>query len=255
MASKLLNDLFDAKSCLTEAELRGYAKGELSGNERFRVENHLLDCPLCADAAEGYHLARSTPELPGFSELKKNWSGSGNGQETRPRVIRMVMRVAAIAVIVLAAYWGFFRQQSSEQLFDNYYTAYQLDIPVNMRSVDAPAALMPTLVEALQEYDSGHYESSLRGFHSALAEAPGNEIAIFYQSLTQLELGDARASAEGLQKVAEGTGIYKDKARWYLGLTWLKLGEKEKARTILSKIASGNGYKYEEARKLLKQME
>ena len=64
MANKLLNDLFDAKSCLTEAEIEGYVKGELSGEMRFRVENHLLDCPLCADAVEGFQLAGGTTNLP-----------------------------------------------------------------------------------------------------------------------------------------------------------------------------------------------
>ncbi|GAB4247728.1 MAG: hypothetical protein Kow0027_09630 [Saprospiraceae bacterium] len=254
MANKLLNDLFDAKSCLTEAEIEGYVKGELSGEMRFRVENHLLDCPLCADAVEGFQLAGGTTNLPEFSELQKKWSGSGKGQEARPRVIRMVMRVAAIAVIVLAAYWGFFRQQSSAQLFETYYSAYQLDIPVNMRSVETPGALTPSLVEALQEYDSGHYETSLTRFQTALSEDPGNEIAIFYQSLAKIEVGDVEGSVEGLQRVAGGTGIYKDKASWYLSLTYLKLDEKEKAKELLQKVADGRGFKSAEASKLLKQL-
>lgn len=256
MANKLLNNLLDAKSCLREAELEGYVKGELSGEERFRVENHLLDCPLCSDAVEGYQLAQTKVSLPELSELQKKWAGSGKSQDSRPRVIRMVlMRAAAIAVIVLAAYWGFFRQQSSGQLFDQYYSTYQLDIPINMRSVDNASAMLPTLVEALQEYDSGYYESSLQASQKALSEDPDNEIALYYQSLAQLELGDVASSVEGLKKVAEGNGIYKDKASWYLGLTYLKLGETEKSKQLLSAIAAGNGFKKEAAKQLLKKLE
>ena len=255
MANKLLNDLFDANQCLSEEELTGYIKGSLSVEERFRVENHLLDCPLCADAVEGFQLASGTTSLPELSELQKKWSGAGKSQVAMPRIVSMVTRMAAVAVIILAAYWGFFRQQSTGQLFESYYTSYQLDIPVNMRSVDAPTAMMPTLVKALQEYDSGHYESSLKGFQSALAEDPGNEIARFYHSLTQLELGDFEGAIEGLKTVAEGSGIYKDKASWYLSLAYLKLGHHGEAKEILTKIVSEKGYQSERAKSLMKQLE
>jgi hypothetical protein len=49
----MINNIFKASACLTEAELKAYISQKLEGEELHRVECHLLDCELCSDAVEG----------------------------------------------------------------------------------------------------------------------------------------------------------------------------------------------------------
>lgn len=255
MQKNLLNDLFDTKPCLTEQEVRKYVQGTLSGKERFQVENHLLSCPLCSEAVEGYRFETTTAKFLEFSELKKKWTGSGIiGRGSRPNVVRWIMRIAALTLVILAAYWGFFRQENTSRLFNRYYTTYQLDIPVKMRGTQTTTELSPMLLKALQDYDSGQYEACLDAFQSVLLEDPTNNIAIFYKSLALLELGQVEAAIPGLKDVVERQGLYKDQAIWYLGLSYLKLGDKRMARSYLQTIVNGNHFKSKEATQLLKQL-
>jgi hypothetical protein len=46
--------LFQEHKCLSEKDIQNYINGQLSTDERHRLENHLLDCPLCDDAVDGY---------------------------------------------------------------------------------------------------------------------------------------------------------------------------------------------------------
>ncbi len=59
-----MKTLLHPKKCLTYKMLQAYYSSELPVEKRFEVENHLLDCPLCSDALEGYHRA-----------LQEGWSG------------------------------------------------------------------------------------------------------------------------------------------------------------------------------------
>mgnify|MGYP005725521311 CR=1 FL=1 len=56
------NNLFAASDCLTLEELLGYSEERFSGEDRFRVEKHLLDCELCSLALEN---------LPAFESKEK----------------------------------------------------------------------------------------------------------------------------------------------------------------------------------------
>lgn len=49
-----MKPIFQIHQCLSEENIKGYLTNRLSEEERFRVENHLLDCPLCSDAVDGY---------------------------------------------------------------------------------------------------------------------------------------------------------------------------------------------------------
>jgi hypothetical protein len=54
MKSTNHNNIFSNTGCIDKDTLIQYSKGTLLGIEKHNVERHLIDCPLCADAAEGY---------------------------------------------------------------------------------------------------------------------------------------------------------------------------------------------------------
>ena len=56
MDKNLLPNIFMPSQCLAGEEVKAYLDGSISEEGRRRVENHLLDCPLCSDAVEGFEL-------------------------------------------------------------------------------------------------------------------------------------------------------------------------------------------------------
>ena len=54
MTTSLHNKIFAKSGCISKQDILAYAKDELSNSEKHDVEKHLLDCPLCMDAIEGY---------------------------------------------------------------------------------------------------------------------------------------------------------------------------------------------------------
>jgi anti-sigma factor RsiW len=53
MDGNIHQTIFQVSNCLGREELRAYLEDPISAEDRRRVENHLLDCPLCSDALEG----------------------------------------------------------------------------------------------------------------------------------------------------------------------------------------------------------
>src|SRR3990172_8048480 len=47
-------DLFSESTCLSLEALTKYLNGRISSEERLKIERHLVDCPLCSDAIEGF---------------------------------------------------------------------------------------------------------------------------------------------------------------------------------------------------------
>lgn len=61
--------IFAASDCLSEEVIMNYLHDRLSGRERHAVEKHLLDCPLCEEAIEGYALMQDNKELKVVAEV------------------------------------------------------------------------------------------------------------------------------------------------------------------------------------------
>mgnify|MGYP006299637873 CR=1 FL=1 len=65
-----METLFESTPCLTDADIRKYVGQDLNPEDRFRVENHLLDCPLCSEALDGFVRAQEMGVLPVRQELR-----------------------------------------------------------------------------------------------------------------------------------------------------------------------------------------
>ncbi|MFQ5445974.1 MAG: tol-pal system YbgF family protein [Saprospiraceae bacterium] len=255
MGRILLNDMYKTSHCLTNAEIRSYLHGHAPTSARRRVEEHLLDCPLCSDAVEGFEAAPANVALPeDFSAFRKKLPGAGEGQVRRLRPGRVLLRVAAVAAILLATYFILFQSTSPADLYTQYYTSYRLDIPMDMRSSDKSPALSPTLLNALQRYGNAQYEASIPVFEEVLKSDPGNEAARFFAGIACLETGQFEKAARFLTTVQKGTGIYAGKAAWYLALADLQAGDISAAKVLLKEIKAGNGYKKPEAAALLREL-
>ncbi len=119
MKEQLHKNLFESSGCLSEQTLFDYIDDRLSSDERFRVEKHLLDCELCADALEGFRFVKDRSRITSATnrvwELLESRNGPDSGSmpesenKKKNRVVRMDYRyqlsaAAALALIICGAF-------------------------------------------------------------------------------------------------------------------------------------------------------
>ncbi len=255
MADQLLKDLFKPSPCLSQETILKYLAGELPPQVQHQVENHLLDCPLCNDAVEAFQEYKPTRFPGSFEEWKSLQAQGPMPTGGLLKQLRPFFRIAAVLAVLITAWWLLQRPTSPDDLYAKFYQPYTLDIPVSSRSTLLAVPLPASLVNALQQYDSGHYEKALAGLEEVLSADPDNEPANFYAGMACLQIGRFDEAYAFLLKVIATNGNYASQARWYLALIKLKQNDIEGAKELLQQITKTNGYQHTQAAALLQLLE
>jgi tetratricopeptide (TPR) repeat protein len=234
-----MNPIFQPHECLTEEAIKKYAKDQLSGTERFRAENHLLDCPLCADAAEGYSLMDA--------DAKKR-----QGAPLRILSARFLSAAAAGLILVVASVWFFTKPAAPERLFAAYYAPYASDLDIQLRNAGDQAALADTpLTLGLKAYSEKDFSKAASQLEAFLQENPGHRITQYYLGHALLSEHRWEEALSYLEAVWAAGMEYSEEANWYAALLYVKTGQVEKAKSALEVLqSSGKGRYYEQAREL-----
>jgi len=232
--------------CLTEEQLLGYVRDKLGEDERIRIENHLLQCSLCFDAAEGiaeldstenadYHIKDLNADL----KLKLN-TGFELGK------FKFYISAAALFLIACSAVLFFWNRSNSEKLFEEYYKPYPNIIPM-VRGSDEDFNLKAAMIL----YNSGSYEQAVTEFDKILSTDDKNESALFYKGISLLSLGKGEKANPEFQKVINiKDSRLKDQAEWYFALSFLQEDKPENAGKVLTKIIAENNYYSNQASEL-----
>jgi tetratricopeptide (TPR) repeat protein len=247
-----MQQLFQEHKCLSEKDIQNYIKGQLSADERHRVENHLLDCPLCDDAVDGYRV------------LAEGTKVQNTPQPAIRRKLFTPLRVAAAVVVLIGGAWMFnlvLGDSSPEALFSSAYQLYPSDLDVNYRGGEGDEAAAATSVTAFQQamelYEKESFEAAIPLFQEALDQEDTQEMVVrFYLGLSLLETDQLNDATFQLQQVANAGRDYGHESQWYLALTNLKKGDAEAARQQLQKIIeTGSQHRYfQQAKQTLDEM-
>ncbi|MCB0707202.1 MAG: tetratricopeptide repeat protein [Saprospiraceae bacterium] len=228
-----MQPIFQEHICLTEKELTAYLNGALEQQDRFRVENHLLDCPLCSDALEGFSLTlNQAPQKIKAISPKLRW-----------------LRAAAAVLVVAVCLLGLrvFLSNSDQQLYSAFFESYpnEMDKLVRSSTVEEETASIPeNLVAAFKAYDAEEYEKSAAFFTTELNSNTYGAIARFYGGIAALEAGDNKKAEELLEAASQTGSIYEAEAKWYLALTLLREGRKDDALQLLNMLAADSSGRY-----------
>lgn len=106
MNSPINNELFTETPCRTLDELLRYRDGSLTTEEKHRVEEHLLDCPLCSDALEGLQRAQSTDAIEEIRVAVRQ-PESAKGVPPFGKYIAIAASLSAIVLLSWFAYHQF----------------------------------------------------------------------------------------------------------------------------------------------------
>lgn len=250
-----MSNIFQKHKCLSRGETRKYLDGSLSAQKQHRVENHLLDCPLCRDAVSGLRAAGSVPRAD-FGSFLARQETKAESRDSNPLRVASVRRpgrmlVALAACVVLLAGIGLFvlsqqtradadRLAINTELSAEYYSDYQAtngsrEARNEMARLERelPAELLPQL----DAYNQGADAETLRIITNYLAEQPATDAVTYFAGLTAFELHELDRAESFFATATKEESPYYEPAAWFLALTQLKNGKPEDAKQVLTQLS------------------
>jgi tetratricopeptide (TPR) repeat protein len=235
--------------CLSQNQLLNYVRNNVLGNDRDRIESHLLKCELCYDAYEGitaldkkedaqYHLNSISQNI----KIKLLIPGKGNW--------RLYLSTAAMFIIICTAVLLLFNPGGSS-VFEEYFKPYPNVIPM-VRGEGTDFDLKAAMIL----YNAGKYEEAITEFDKIISVEQENELALFYKGVSLLALGNGKSARNQFESVIKsGSSMLKDQTQWYLGLSFILEDKVDSARNVFSNIKSSQNYYSEKASELLKNLD
>lgn len=234
--------------CLTAEQIQTYLKDELNDDQRFEVENHMLDCPLCADAVEGFANSHNVDEeLPSLDFLNAEEVIEITPEE--PAKIRQLplhkrwgFRVAASLLLLAIPISGFLYWQNmnfTQNLVAANFT--DKDSPVDfLRSADVITISeeQQTLKSGIVQYQKGSHQEAYNTFLTILLSHPTQASASFYAGLAATKLQNWTAAEKHLNQVRINEPAYYDYATWHLVSVHLQQNKMEAAEVLLTELAN-----------------
>lgn len=112
------------EGCIPSDVLLKYVKGELSGEERNRVEKHLASCEMCSDELEGLSSLENTDSINNIvSELNSNVDEIVEGKKKIVPAWNTYLKIAASIILLLGVssliYFAAFRNTPSTMMSSN----------------------------------------------------------------------------------------------------------------------------------------
>jgi tetratricopeptide (TPR) repeat protein len=248
--------IFQSPGKISPKEIKNYLEDKTSDEERFRLENQMLDDPFAADAVEGFSEFKG--DLPEFSFddfLKKV---NPVVEAPSAKVVQMPERrftlrriAAAVAFLVAASLGMFFWSNNDQRLYSQFHERYESDAFISLRD-DSSANITDTeLLAGLENYDAGKYMESVAHFESVLKKDVNNSDALLYSGLAYLEEGHFGKSIEYLLKVRDlNKKEYFREATWYAALAALKNENPEQAKKLTEELLQQKGRYFEKAEML-----
>lgn len=248
-----MKSFFTKRSCLSRQEIKQYVRGGHTGPQAHRIERHLLECPLCASAVEGY-------ESTGFTEADETALEAIRQPPflRRRRMIsqRRINWVAAAVLLALGtlALWQYQAATRHQRLFAQYFQAAQPTY-LNFRGASgtSPFAGNPDFKAAAQLYQAGSYAESITFFERSM-EAHPQDTQIQYLFANALLGAWKPARAKSILQQLQGRTDEAQDVSWYLALAHLQKAETDSTVAILKQTPFSGplGLKSE---KLIQQLE
>ncbi|MEL6864514.1 MAG: tetratricopeptide repeat protein [Bacteroidota bacterium] len=246
----------DTSEHLSVEHIQSYLAGTLEEAQRYQLEHHLLDCPLCSDAVEGFANQHNIEEDQHLAALQAQFSNTALQVPLPTRRLYFNQIAAAAAVLVLLTAAALFWQNSSdERLYRAFHQPFQEELIANARSGDPTAKPAPLLQEALEYYEAKDYDRSLVVFEQYLNGYPEDTKALFLAALAQIEMGQQAGAIDRLMTVRINDEQLFEDASWYMILAHVRSGERERAKQLLEELTQQKGGYYEQqAQNLLERL-
>ena len=274
-----MNHIFQPHRCLTREELHHHLHGTPTDDaERFRVENHLLDCPLCRDAVAGYQRTGqrqlpTTPHRGGHYALPPA-TGRPAGRVValrRPKILALAASV--LLLLGVGAYFLTFdptrtQQDALAEMSDAEMTATYFSSGGNLGVVDVRGEMariqtelpdgLKTAIDRIRDVNHTETLTVVRDYMTAQEIDHDAPTVTYYAGLAAYQAKEQDVANRLFRTVlALDSSRYREPATWFLALSLMKQGQFAECRTFLVQLRDGaeNPRYRTRATELLRQME
>lgn len=255
-----MNKILTNTTCLKPQQIRAYLSEQIDEDQRFEVENHLLDCPLCTDAVEGFanshniiddlpeldflqttEVTTSTPAIVKQLPVRKNWA----------------MRIAASLLLLCIPIGAYFYWQSNEteRIIAANFTEEENPVIGALRSGDNSLITNSNLQNGLEAYQNKQYDASLNILTEVLNTNSENVLANYYSGMAAAKLKNWQIAEKQLQITRINIPDYYDEATWQLIAVYLSQKKLTLAENLLYEVVENDKSRYQKkALEVLKKL-
>ena len=224
-------DIIQDRPCLSKQETEAYISKSISADERFDIENHLLDCELCATAVEGFVQHPREINESSRPAKKQNW----------------FYLAAATLLLLIGTYsfWGYESTNRPNAIFADYYHRPNWDVQTRGAIENSQYA------NAIRLYNQQHFDAALASFNDLIKVHSEDNRLRLYKGIAHLETGENTLAEEELQTVRINSEIFFEEATWYLALLKIKKNENAEAKSYLEELTKiKDGFFFERAEEI-----
>lgn len=157
---------------------------------------------------------------------------------------------AAVVVLLIAVKMLLPAQQSTDELFAEYFTPYPNVFEPTVRGTD----IATKRTEAFQAYEKKDYKQAAVLFNELLAAKKESEI-LFLLGNTNLMLGQVTEAKGNFVTLINDFDDMDLQAKWYLSLCYLKSDDRENARKMLKELGESEISYASKAKELLEKVD
>jgi TolA-binding protein len=130
-----IHTIFSSGDCPPHEQLLAYFKGTLSGEEKNRIEHHLMECEMCSDELGGLSKMKDFEMLPGIVAEIRSGIKTEQGKIIRmnPRILLTAAAALVLLIIGVVFLFRYIPLRQREQVVNNE----------TEKSVQLPPAPMP----------------------------------------------------------------------------------------------------------------
>lgn len=244
-----MNKILTNTTCLKADQIQAYLKEELNEDQRFDVENHLLDCPLCTDAVEGFANSHNVDELPELDFLQTDKIADPSPAVVKQLPVRKnwAMRIAASLLLLSIPIGSYLYWQSTETERILAANFMEEDNPVigALRSGDNSLITNTTLQNGLEAYQNQQFDISLNVLTKVLNTDPENVLANYYSGMAAQKIKNWPTAEKQLKFTRINISDYYDEATWQLIAVYLAQNKNNDAETLLYELAENKDSPYQ----------
>jgi tetratricopeptide (TPR) repeat protein len=168
--------------------------------------------------------------------------------------MKRFLRLAAILVIVAGGgvilKYSLFRHVGAEELYQQYYAAYDADMVSRSAQTDKVA-----LDSAIISYSRQDYAEALKILNSIIEHDQKSYLAWFYRGLTCLGTDETVNAIQSFKEIpVSWKSPFNEHRDWYLALALLHHGETAEAAKVFDRINTADGYYAGRADKILQKL-
>ena len=237
-------------SHLTFEEIQKYLLNDLDAKALYDVENHLLDCPLCSCAVEGF---QNSTDLGEDRKALKKLNKEIKLKTRREKVTVMwSMKIAASLLFLLGSVFTVFYLQP-DSMVDNYTSMITDEFSLDKRF----GANETEFGQAIKYCENSEFIKCVSALEKCVEKEPENSGLQYFLGLAHFKNYNYNEAISNFRKVRNSTSSYYDDAFWYSILAHLKNEEKSKAISLLEEytIKNPQGFYIEDAKKLKSDLE